>query len=95
MLVSMRGHDTRHAPPPAPGAPSGRGGVMTPTRITVLVLTALAIVLIAENTSEVRIRLLVPEVRMPLYLALLIMFVIGILCGALLVHSRRGRRAER
>ncbi|MFJ8086248.1 lipopolysaccharide assembly protein LapA domain-containing protein [Streptomyces sp. NPDC096205] len=53
-----------------------------------LVLAALAIIVIAENTREVRIRLLIPVVTMPLYLALLIMFVLGGLCGALLLRSR-------
>ncbi|MCX4548039.1 lipopolysaccharide assembly protein LapA domain-containing protein [Streptomyces sp. NBC_01387] len=61
-----------------------------------LVLAALAIVLIAENTREVKIRLVVPVVTMPLYAALLIMFVIGLLCGALLVYNRnRNRRHSR
>jgi uncharacterized integral membrane protein len=65
-----------------------RGSALTPSRITMLVLAALAIVLIAENTREIRIRLLIPVVTMPLYLALLIMFVLGGLCGALLLRSR-------
>ncbi|WP_069170329.1 lipopolysaccharide assembly protein LapA domain-containing protein [Streptomyces griseus] len=70
-----------------------RGSVLTPSRITVLVLAALAIVLIAENTQEISIRLVIPVVTMPQYLALLLMFVLGCLCGALLVYSRRSRRA--
>ncbi len=53
-----------------------------------LVLTALAVVLIVENRDEIAIRLVVPIVTMPLYLALLIMFVLGGLCGALLIRSR-------
>ncbi len=61
---------------------------MTPSRITAAVLVVLAVVLIVENTREVEIRLLVPVVTMPLYLALLIMFVIGGLCGALLARGR-------
>lgn len=62
------------------------------SRIVMLVLAAVAIVLIAENTREIRIRLLVPVVSMPLYLALLIMFVLGGLCGALLLRSRDSGR---
>jgi uncharacterized integral membrane protein len=65
---------------------TGRGVALTPTRVAALVLAALAIVLIVENTRDVEIRLLVPVVTMPLYLALLIMFVIGGLCGALLMR---------
>jgi uncharacterized integral membrane protein len=57
-----------------------------------LVLAALAIVLIAENTRDVRIRLIVPVVTMPLYAALLVMFVLGALCGALLRYTRRRRK---
>ncbi|MEV7402336.1 LapA family protein [Streptomyces sp. NPDC091267] len=72
----------------APKRGSGRRPAMTPARITALVLVALAIVLIVENTRQVRIRLLIPVVTMPLYLALLGMFVIGGLCGALLIRNR-------
>ncbi|MEN3585963.1 LapA family protein [Streptomyces sp. ZYX-F-203] len=61
---------------------------LTASRITALVLIALAIVLIAQNTESVEIRLIVPIVTMPLYLALLLMFVIGGLCGALLLRLR-------
>ncbi|GAA2941622.1 LapA family protein [Streptomyces enissocaesilis] len=67
---------------------TGRRIALTPNRITAAVLAALAIVLIAENTRDIEIRLLVPVVTMPLYLALLLMFVIGGLCGALLLRSR-------
>ncbi|OII60204.1 DUF1049 domain-containing protein [Streptomyces sp. CC53] len=66
----------------------GRAPAMTPSRITAAVLAVLAVVLIVENTREVEIRLLIPVVTMPLYLALLIMFVIGGLCGALLIRGR-------
>ncbi|WP_328324035.1 MULTISPECIES: LapA family protein [unclassified Streptomyces] len=85
-----------HQAPDAPDAATNRGSrwrqALTPTRILALLLTAVAIVLIAENTREVKIRLLVPVVTMPLYAALLIMFVIGLLAGALLVYNRRRRR---
>ncbi|MFE0803343.1 DUF1049 domain-containing protein [Streptomyces sp. NPDC058812] len=85
----MSREDTREPPGRADGHKSaGRGSALTPSRITVLVLAALAIVLIAENTREVRIRLVVPVVTMPLYLALLIMFVLGGLCGALLLRGK-------
>jgi uncharacterized integral membrane protein len=70
---------------------AGRGlrDRMTPGRIVVLVLGALALVFIFENTQDVRIRLLVPEVTMPLWLALLATFVIGWLCGRFLRRSPR------
>ncbi|MFI0899209.1 LapA family protein [Streptomyces sp. NPDC020983] len=69
-----------------------RGGLrdrLTPGRVAVLVLGVLALVFIFENTQDVRIRLLVPEVTMPLWLALLIPYVIGWLCGRVLRGSRR------
>ena len=67
---------------------------MTAGRITVLVLALLALVFIFENTRQIKIRLLIPEVTMPLWIALLITFVIGALSG---VYLRRGggRRSGR
>jgi uncharacterized integral membrane protein len=89
----------RQAPKPTTNRTDGRqdGGTgwrdkLTPARLLVLVLAALSIVLIAENTRDVRIRLLVPVVTMPLYAALLIMFVLGALCGALLAYNRNRRK---
>lgn len=46
-----------------------------------LVVAALSLVFIFENTRETKIRLLIPEVTMPLWLALLAMAVVGALCG--------------
>ncbi|MGV9315817.1 lipopolysaccharide assembly protein LapA domain-containing protein [Streptomyces sp. NPDC003691] len=73
----------------------GKGGRriadwFTPARTTVVILVALAIVFMAENTEQVRIRLIIPLVTMPLYLALLLMFLIGALCGGL--FFRRGKQ---
>jgi uncharacterized integral membrane protein len=62
---------------------------MTPRRVAALVVAALLLVFVFENTQHTRIRLLVPLVTMPLWLALLGMGVIGALCGALMT-SRRG-----
>jgi uncharacterized integral membrane protein len=72
--------------------------VMTPRRITGLVLAVLALVFIFENTRRVKIRVLVPQVTMRLWLALLITFVVGLLCGYLLRRGggrRGGRRGTR
>lgn len=73
------------------GRAPGRGlrDRLTPGRIAVLVLGVLALVFIFENTRDVRIRLLIPEVTMPLWLALLIPYVVGWLCGRFLGGSRR------
>lgn len=67
----------------------GLAGAMTPARITVLVLVALALIFIFENTRETEIRLLIPLVTMPLWLALLGMGVIGALFGAYFMRRRR------
>jgi uncharacterized integral membrane protein len=66
---------------------------MTAGKITVLVLAVLALVFIFENTRQIKIRLLIPEVTMPLWIALLITFVIGALAGVYL--RRGGRRGDR
>ncbi|MEU9101473.1 LapA family protein [Streptomyces sp. NPDC048361] len=65
------------------------GGLVTPGRIAVLVLAVLALVFIFENTRRVKIRLLIPEVTMPLYLALLAVFVVGLCCGYFLRRRNR------
>ncbi|MET7456557.1 LapA family protein [Streptomyces sp. NPDC005574] len=74
---------------------SGSGGrtgdgrrMFTPARVAVLLLAAVALIFIFENTRATRIRLLVPEVTMPLWTALLATGVIGALCGA---YFRRRR----
>jgi uncharacterized integral membrane protein len=67
--------------------------VMTAGRIAVLVLAVLALVFIFENTHRIRIRVIVPEVTMRLWIALLITFVIGVLSG-LLLRRGGGRRAR-
>ncbi|KUO05953.1 LapA family protein [Streptomyces caeruleatus] len=70
---------------------SGRkpGRTMTPKGIIVLVLLAVALVFIFENTRETEIRLLVPLVTMPLWLALLAVGLIGALVGAYFMGRRR------
>ncbi|MEV3914749.1 LapA family protein [Streptomyces canus] len=73
----------------AAGTTEGRSGTMPPARAVVLLLAALALTFIFENTRATRIRLLVPEVTMPLWTALLATGLIGALCGAY-VMKRRG-----
>ncbi|MFF7334323.1 DUF1049 domain-containing protein [Streptomyces sp. NPDC008150] len=76
---------------PDVGADGSPSKFLTPSRIAVLVLVALGLVFIFENTHSVRIRLLVPVVTMPLWGALLITAVIGGLAGAYLVRRRPPR----
>lgn len=60
-----------------------------------LVLVALAIVLIAENSAEVRIRLIGPVVTMPMWAAFAILFAGGLLTGWLLCRQRSAAAAKR
>ncbi|WP_329125308.1 LapA family protein [Streptomyces sp. NBC_01465] len=70
------------------GDKGGLAGQFTPARIAVIALAVLALIFIFENTRQVKIRLLIPEVSMPLYMALLAMFVIGALCGGYFFRRR-------
>ncbi|NBE56462.1 DUF1049 domain-containing protein [Streptomyces boluensis] len=72
------------------GKQSGKkGGLLTPGRLSVAALGILGLVFIFENTSHTKIRLLIPEVTMPLWTALLATGVIGALCGAFLMKRRK------
>jgi uncharacterized integral membrane protein len=73
---------------PAGGKRGGLGGMLTPARVTVLLLAILALIFIFENTRTTEIRLLIPEVTMPLWTALLGTGVIGALCGAYFMKRR-------
>ncbi|ARQ67874.1 DUF1049 domain-containing protein [Streptomyces marincola] len=68
---------------------SGRSAEFwTPGRITLAAVAVLTLIFIFENTRQTRIRLLIPEVTMPLWLALLAPGVIGALCGLYLARRR-------
>ncbi|MDT0436110.1 MULTISPECIES: DUF1049 domain-containing protein [Streptomyces] len=67
----------------------GRRRLFTPARIVVLVLAALALIFIFENTQQTRIRVIIPEVTLPLWTALLGTAVVGALCGAYFLRRRR------
>ncbi|MGW6022369.1 DUF1049 domain-containing protein [Streptomyces sp. NPDC055099] len=74
---------------PKGGSGGGGGGVMTPGRIAVLAIAVLTLVFIFENTRHTKIRLLIPEVTMPLWVALLGTGLIGALCGAYFMRRRK------
>ncbi|MEV0140367.1 LapA family protein [Streptomyces globisporus] len=70
---------------------SGRAqGWLTPGRVAVGVVVVLVIVFICLNTNDVTIRVLIPEVTMPLWSALAAMFLIGLGCDGYLFR-RRGK----
>jgi hypothetical protein len=59
------------------------------------VITAIALIFIFENRTSTEIRLLIPEVTMPLWGALLIAWGLGMLACAFAVRRRRDPRARR
>ncbi|WP_328906797.1 LapA family protein [Streptomyces sp. NBC_00234] len=63
-------------------------GMLTPGRIAVIVVAVLAIVFICVNTQDITIRLWIPEVTMPLWLALLGVFLAGGLIGGYVFRRR-------
>ncbi|MCZ4604622.1 hypothetical protein O3S80_12895 [Streptomyces sp. Lzd4kr] len=62
--------------------------------IPFVLITAIALVFIFENRTSVEIRLLIPEVTMPLWGALLIAWGLGMLACAFTLR-RRPRRHSR
>lgn len=62
---------------------------MTPGRVVLLVVAVLVLVFIVENTRHVKIRLIGPEVSMPLWMGLVGMLVIGWLLGRFVFVRRR------
>jgi uncharacterized integral membrane protein len=76
----------------AVGSGPGRGGVVIGWRQVVgLIIAIVALVFVFENRAATQIRVLVPVVTMPLWLALLISLVLGFLVG-LALSGRRGPR---
>ncbi|MGH4029032.1 hypothetical protein ACQB60_08885 [Actinomycetota bacterium Odt1-20B] len=71
------------------GSKSGSDGLLTPGRVIVATIAVLTLVFIFENTRNTKIRLLIPEVSMPLWMALLGTGLIGALCGAYFVRRRK------
>ncbi|MFE6822463.1 lipopolysaccharide assembly protein LapA domain-containing protein [Streptomyces sp. NPDC057690] len=70
----------------------GRNEALTPGRIVVLALAVLTLVFIFQNTQPTEIRLLIPEVTVPLWTALLAMWIIGALCGVSFAYFRKRRK---
>ncbi|MEV5729609.1 MULTISPECIES: hypothetical protein [Streptomyces] len=60
-----------------------------------VLITAIALVFIFENRTSVKIRLLIPEVTMPLWGALLIAWGLGMLACLLTLRRRRPKGRDR
>ncbi|MDX3517169.1 LapA family protein [Streptomyces scabiei] len=65
------------------------GDLLTPGRVLMGLLAALALVFVFQNTQSTEIELLVTEVTMPLWLALLGTGLVGAVCGAFFMRRRR------
>ncbi|MET9420582.1 hypothetical protein ABZY06_07580 [Streptomyces sp. NPDC006540] len=59
------------------------------------VITAIALVFVFENRESVKIRLLVPEVTMPLWGALLIAWGLGVLASVIMLRRSTDRQPPR
>ena len=65
--------------------------MLTPGSVAATALAVLALVFIFENTQDTDIRVIVPMVTMPLWVALLAVGAIGVLVGGYLSHRWRRR----
>jgi uncharacterized integral membrane protein len=90
------------APPPEPPPPRrplrsrqrwGERPLLTARRVTTVVVGAVAVVFAAENTRGVKVRLLIPQVTVPLWTVFAGALVLGIVLGVLL--WRGGPRPSR
>ncbi|CAM5311220.1 hypothetical protein GCM10010222_42070 [Streptomyces tanashiensis] len=79
----------KETPRTSGGGTSRFAGAFTRGRIAMIVVAVLTLVFIFENTREVKIRLLIPEVTMALYLALLATALLGAACGYAFADRRR------
>ncbi|MGH3343210.1 MAG: LapA family protein [Carbonactinosporaceae bacterium] len=63
---------------------------MSPRLVVGVVLAVLAVVFVVENGTETRIRVLIPVISMPLWIALAGTLVVGFVAG-FLISARRHR----
>jgi Uncharacterized integral membrane protein len=80
-----------YPPPPSEPPPPRKSWRPTPRQVSGAILLVLAIVFIVENTGKVGVRIIIPKVHVPLFVALLIAALLGSL-GTLLIQWRRSRR---
>lgn len=79
----------------APGNdPRASGGGRGWKFYTAIAVTALALVLIVQNSQETTVKFLFAETEMPLFFALLVATLLGTLIGWLAPRVRRGSRSR-
>lgn len=87
---AMTTHGSVPGGPAESGRRSGAGKDRSTSRwVVALVLLAVAVVFVVENRDLTEIRLLIPVVLMPLWAALAITLVIGLVVGWLVGRRRR------
>ena len=85
----MPAHNLPAGTPPAPPRPKSGVGFAEILGILMLILV---MVFLLENTRTVTLRLIGPEVKAPLYVAILIAAALGALAAALLRFRRKHRK---
>jgi uncharacterized integral membrane protein len=63
--------------------------VITPKRVAGLVIVALAVVFVVQNTRRTRVRFIVPIVTTWVWLALVVALILGFALGALVFRRRK------
>ncbi|MEU6560048.1 hypothetical protein [Nocardia nova] len=64
---------------------------VSPTQWVALILIVLAIIFVFENRDKVSITVLMIDITSPLWLVLLVLFVVGWIAGVLTVRRRNKR----
>ncbi len=62
---------------------------MSPTQWVALLLTVLAVLFVFDNRATVTVEFLLISVQSPMWLILLVMFVLGWIIGVLMMRKRR------
>jgi len=88
-------HQQNQSPSSAPAPSAGRKRSVSAGQILGGLLFVLTIVFIVENSRSVKIRLIFPEVKAPLYVAILISAVLGALIASLLRYRRHRNHPTR
>jgi uncharacterized integral membrane protein len=68
--------------------PKDGGFRPTPRQIVGAALAILMLIFVLENTRKVKIRFIVPEIRSPLWVALIVSVLVGVVIGLLLQRHR-------
>jgi len=64
---------------------------MTPKQIAALIITILAVIIIAQNLSMATVTILFISISMPVAILCVVMFLLGVLAGGLVSRSRARR----